>query len=167
MDGFLFEEPVGFCAHYAAGFSRLKQQRLLSGRGLWRFRHFGLVALMALAGAAVMLASGLWLARPTPEKDAVAAAREQFRHRLRRMDTVLVKRPDEGPPDRRARFVAARPDLAQGADAAVDAYVRLRYADGDAGEDALGRLQRAIRDLRIRRRLGPPASSRPARRFEG
>ncbi|WP_200233594.1 transglutaminase TgpA family protein [Thiohalocapsa halophila] len=149
---------------WVVGFSRFKQQRLLSGLGLGRFRDFGLVALMALAGAGVMLAWALWLARPTPERDPVAAAYKEFQRRLRRIDPVLAKHPDEGPLDHHARLVAARPDLAGDADAVVDAYVRLRYAGGEAGDDTLGRLQRAIRDLRVRRRPGPPAPSRLGRR---
>lgn len=137
---------------WVVGFSRFKQQRLLSGLGLGRFRDFGLVALMALAGAGVMLAWGLWLARPAPEQDPVAAAYKQFQRRLRRIDPALAKHPEEGPLDHHARLVAAQPDLAGDADAVVDGYVRLRYAGGDGGDDGLGRLRRAIRDLRVRRR---------------
>ena len=142
---------------WVVGFSRFKQQRLLANLGLGRFREAGLVALMALTGAGVMLAWGLWLARPSRETDPVAAAYNQFQRRLRRMDSRLARRPDEGPLDHHARLVAARPDLAAGADAVVHAYVRLRYAGADRGADNLRRLRDAVGALR-RRRLGVSAA---------
>ncbi|WP_295538624.1 DUF3488 and transglutaminase-like domain-containing protein [uncultured Thiohalocapsa sp.] len=115
------------------GFSRAEQQRLLAGVGLERFRDTGLIVLMTLAGTGVMLAWGLWLARPRPARDPAAAAYIRFQRRLARIDPTLAKRPQEGPLDHHARLVAARPDLAQQADAVVSAYVRMRYA-GEARE---------------------------------
>ena len=139
---------------WIVGFSRWQQQRMLAELGLGRFADLGLVALMALAGAAVMLGWGLWLARPRRATDPVAAAYADFQRRLRRMDAALAKRPGEGPLDHQTRLAAARPDLAEGAGAVVDAYVRLRYAPDDAGEAGLAGLRRAIRRLR-------PAPMRP------
>jgi hypothetical protein len=81
-------------------------------------------------------------------KDPVVATYAEFQRRLRRIDPALAKRPGEGPVDHHARVVAARPDLAAGASAVVDAYVRLRYADGDLGDDPLQGLRRAVRGLR-------------------
>jgi transglutaminase-like putative cysteine protease len=133
---------------WVVDFSRFKQQRLLANLGLGPLRDFGLIALMALAGAAVMLGWGLWLARPPVVKDPVVATYAEFQRRLRRIDPALAKRPGEGPVDHHARVVAARPDLAAGASAVVDAYVRLRYADGDLGDDPLQGLRRAVRGLR-------------------
>jgi transglutaminase-like putative cysteine protease len=132
---------------WVADFSHFKQQRLLANIGLGPLRDIGLVAVMALAGAVVMLAWGLWLARPPGAADPVVAAYADFQRRLRRIDPELTKRPDEGPLDHLARLAAARPELVAAAEPVVDAYVRLRYAGSSAGPDLLGRLRRAVRNL--------------------
>ncbi len=133
---------------WVVDFSHFKQQRLLAHLGLGPLKDLGLIALMALAGAAVMLGWGLWLARPPAVRDPVVAAYAEFQRRLRRIDPALAKRPGEGPLDHQARLAAARPDLAAGTGAVVEAYVRLRYAQGDTGETGLAGLRHAVQNLR-------------------
>jgi transglutaminase-like putative cysteine protease len=148
---------------WVVDFSRFKQQRMLANLGLGPLQDLGLVALMALAGAAVMLGWGLWLARPPAVSDPVTAAYADFQRRLRRIDPGLAKRPGEGPMDHHARLVAARPQIAAAATDVLAAYVRLRYVESDAAKHWLRRLRQAVRSLPAQSTLRAPSPSPPKR----
>jgi protein-glutamine gamma-glutamyltransferase len=133
---------------WVVGFSHFKQQQMLRNLGLDALRDTGLVLLMALAGAGVMLAWGLWLGRPAAPADPVQAAYAAFQRKLRRVDAALARHPDEGPLDHLTRLGRLRPYLAAAATPIVQAYVRLRYDNASPQERGLDQLREQVRAFR-------------------
>ncbi len=135
---------------WVVGFSSMQQQDIVRGLGLERLREFGLVVLMAVGSIGIMLAWGLWLARPRAPSDPVVAAYQTFQRRLRQRDATLARRAGEGPLDHLVRLRRRSPELAAAAKDIVDAYVRLRYADTPVTDAATARLRRLVQGFRPR-----------------
>lgn len=138
-------------------YSAAQQRGFLVSLGLNWGRMAGRVGL--LLGGVAVLGIGYFalavFARRRPQGLEPAAA--QWRRFLVRLDQARIESPPGmGPRDLLAAITAARPDLAQAAEAVIRPYIRLRYADTpEAARPAL------LRDMTRAVRAFPTASAPP------
>lgn len=132
---------------WVLGYGDEMQHDFLSRLGLIDWSRMILALTFSISALAAVM--GLVLLRrsqPPPVRDGALRLWRQGQRRLKRLG--LEQGPGEGPRDFAHRVAAARPQLQSQMDAALDAYLRLRY--GSESDPALERqLAAAVKRLKV------------------